>query len=355
MLVPYRGGQYAVAEAGRRVHPLVGVADLLWRNRDRLSTGFRKLWSLLPGWSSRASKPRARKGGRRPLVGASKDFANWQTGAPVSVGNITSSPVWMDLDRAPQHFAGPGIRLFGRQLVCALQATNTTDDGFATMTGGATLVSGHVVRIGPDSLNGRIAIISKTFSRFIFRHVRFVHITRSATSTTGGFAMALIQDPEAIDFAGTTAYADLIQVLPSVAGPGWANFSIEADNHTDELLWTELDAATDAGARQTSQYALLGAFDSVASGTVQVGEVFIEYVLDLYCPSFDYGFTLAFRIRTREECDFLREQQRLWRLRADADRAPSRLESRASSWHDPSGEIPTSQLVSAPDGRFKPR
>lgn len=351
MLVPYRGGQYVVEKAASRVHPLVGVADLLWRNRDRLSTGFRKLWSLLPGWSGSNSSKKSRKNGsqRMALMSSSRDFKNWVTGAPVTVGNITQNPVWMDIERVPTHAAGPGIRIVGRQLVCSLSTTNTTDGAFVAVTGGATISNVNSFRISPDVLNGRVALMSRNFARYLFRHVRVVHITRSATSTVGGFGLAIVADPQVTSF-GIVSYPQIIQCNPSVAGPGWSCFAVEADNATDDLLWTELDSATDASGRQTVQYTVLGAFDTIATATAVFGEVFVEYVLDLYCPSIDYGFTLRVRLRSDEEVLFLEEQLEDYRRR----RLPSSRPASLASWHDPSGELPTPTCVVS-DGRLKPR
>jgi hypothetical protein len=272
-------------------------------------------------------------------MGTSDQFRNWAVGAPVTVGHITQSPVWMDLDKAAPHIMGPGMRVVGRQLLCNCETTNAQNFIFSTVAGGATIITGNFIAISPDTLNGRIALIARNFSRYVFRHVRIVFVTRSATSSVGAFAISMVPDPEADAFV-TISYPAVIQTTPSCAGPVWSTFAIESDCLIDNLLWTEVDAATTAGGRQTMQYGLLGALDINASAATLLGEFFIEYVCDFYVPSVDFGFSLP-RIRSQEELLFLKEQQRRFR---DGDTS-----SRGSWVHEPL------TVTSSSDGRTKPR
>lgn len=294
----------------------LGVAKAMWAHRGRLSAGARWLWSLLPRSTTAPKNKAARRRMAQsvnPQFGVNTTFGRGSS--PVAYNLSSQNPVWQEISTAPKlEGEETGLRLCGRQIVCSITTTATDTQLFATTTGGAT-VGTNTINISPDSLNGRVALIGRNFVKYAFRHARFVYEPRVATSQAGSFIVAFLEDPAVGSFQ-TLAYGTAHSIVPSVKSCFREEIALEYNYQGDELFWSELDESAISGRRQTIQGLFVGFPDVTSIGATQMGDVMIEYCVDLYCFASDYGFAL-FRIRTQEEQEAV--QNLLERMREGSD------------------------------------
>lgn len=280
-----------------------GVAMTLWQHREKLGSAMRKVWSLLPSFGSGpAAPPRGGRGRRRrlrtrTLLGSAESFSAGTGYAPVAVNLTRQNPTWAELAPAPQLEGEEvgGVRLTGRQYLCDLTTDASTPALFGNVpTGGA--VNG--IGMSPDILGGRLALLARNFTKYAFRHLRLVYEPRVATSDVGSFALAIVEDP-AFTIYLTPTYANIQGFVPSVKGPFRAELDLEYNYFGTELFFTEVDTSGSPEIRQTIQCSLVGFPDLSSIGAVKHGDLMLEYVVDLYGLSADYGFTVS--LRSEEE------------------------------------------------------
>lgn len=186
---------------------------------------------------------------------------------------------------------GPAVRFEGRQSFANV-TTTAADNQLFVSSGGATITSINSVLVSPDLLNVNLALIARNYTRYVFRRLRFIFITRVATTQTGGCVLSYTSDGDQTAFV-TNSYASLQSLIPNVIFPFRKTVEVLDVSYTGTRTWfTEADTATAAGIRQSVQGALLGFPDISSIGAVLQGEILVEYVVDLYQPASDYGFTM---------------------------------------------------------------
>lgn len=187
--------------------------------------------------------------------------------------------------------ADGSLTVVGRQLLTNVTTTGVDNQLFSA--NGATVDTINSILIGPDTLNSRVALLSRNFSRYMFTHLRFHYITRVATTQAGGGVLAVIEDGDVLGFA-TANYAAACSSQMSQLFTFREDCVVDVTCNVDrEPLYTEVDQASLAGQRQTVQYTLLGYPDATSIGAVNHGHIWIEYTLELMQPSTDYGFSVA--------------------------------------------------------------
>jgi hypothetical protein len=225
---------------------------------------------------------------------------------PVAVNLTQTNPSWQEVSSAPLiEGEGSGLRLCGRQAFADLVIPAAGDSLLGAMPDGATLDGTNRIRISPDAFNGRVALVSRNFVKFAFRHVRVVYEPRVASTQAGKFIMGVMEDPAIGNYA-TLSYGLLHRVVPSVKAPYRQEVALDYHYFGAELFWTEDDMTTTSAARQTQQ-GVFAAFPDAndVTGPIIAGDLMVEYCLDLYGYAVDYGFTVL--TRTAEECQYLKE------------------------------------------------
>jgi len=213
------------------------------------------------------------------------------TTEPAAIDVVTNNPSMFKVGVAASHkdFGGVGsVRITGRQYLCPL----TTAAGSADIFGSGTVTSNaNSFQLSPDILNGRAALLARTYSRYAFRQARVVYISESSSTVSGSFAMAYNCDSET-GFA-TNSFANIQNTDPCVVTPYRKSACLEM-KYTGDLTWfCEIDTATSAGTRQTKQ-GVTFAYGSASYGSIAtLGQFYIEYVMDLYQPVSDLGFSVT--------------------------------------------------------------
>jgi hypothetical protein len=190
-----------------------------------------------------------------------------------------------------------GIRIHGHQLLANLEAETGTIGCFDEMTGGASVTTKNSIRISPDLLNGRVALLANGFDKYVFRKVKIYFVPRVAATEVGQVSWGLLTDSQ---YSFTVSFASVTQMAKScifqIREPCEINVTDRDSNN--EVFFTKADVTSGAAARQCVQFVLLGARDATDAISTVYGTIMIQYVLDLYEPVADQSITL--RSRTGE-------------------------------------------------------
>lgn len=196
---------------------------------------------------------------------------------------------------------GMGVRVAGRQLVCGL--VTTAGDSQLFSGGTATSAANHV-KLSPDILSGRLALQARTYSRYCFREVTLEFVSRVPTTQAGSFVLGYTEDPAA-DTIATVSFGSACQMSPSVQASfitPHVIFPVLRNYQSQKTWFTEYAGGTTPEERMTTQGIIIGIPDVTSIGAVTHGFLWVDYVIDLYQPTLDMGFTLS---KTKEESDLL--------------------------------------------------
>lgn len=252
--------------------------------------------------SSAAMKNSPVKMKKRKLpMGVTTQGSNFST-TPMGVayGHVISTPTWLHMEGKVSHpELGGGVRVAGRQLLCSV--TTTAGDSKLLLANGATLATDNSILLSPDTLNGRLALQARTYDRYAFRKVKLTYVGRVSTSQSGSFALSYVSDPviPSPSFALVTSMCPCIQA--SFYTPH-AEVIVVDDMANPRTYFTLLDATSSASLRTTVQGTIVGFPDSASIGATTQGFIYIDYLIDLYQPTLDQGFTLRL---TKEEIDMI--------------------------------------------------
>jgi len=220
------------------------------------------------------------------------------TDLPVARGYTSTRSAYFSTKSLPKHREfGTGITVTGCEVALNVVTAAAAADFFTGNV--ATAVTVNILQISPDSFNGRLALVARTYTRFRFRSVKFHFVPALGTANPGLACMAYVDDGNAGGFA-TLNFASISQSDPSIIFSLNAPATLNALNYKgEEAYWTENDSASNAGVRQTTQGELIGFPSSNTLGVLNQGIIWVEYVCELYGPSVDYGFSME--LKDREE------------------------------------------------------
>jgi hypothetical protein len=231
----------------------------------------------------------SKKQGIKKLMSAGKISS---IGNEMSVARSISqkNPTQFNVGSAPSHRDfGNGVRITGRQYLCPLTTAAASPAIFGS---GQATTGANIYKLSPDSLNGRVALMARNYTRFAFRKVRLIYTPDCSNVTAGSVAVGYSNDPETNSFSSpdfSTVQSMTPALLTAYREPAFLDV-----RYTGDLTWfSEIDPATSASQRQTYQGEFI-AFGSGNYGSVaNLGQFWIEYVLDLYGNSLDYGYSVA--------------------------------------------------------------
>ncbi len=198
-------------------------------------------------------------------------------------------PTWMRMEGKVNHpDLGGGVRVAGRQLLASI--TTTAGDSQLFVANGATLLNINKIWLSPDTLNGRLAQQARNYDRFIFRKVALHYKPRVPFTQAGSFAIGYVSD----SVTPTATFANTTSMSPCMQSDVKVPFSmmIVDDMSTSKTFFTLLDSTSDAATRLCVQGTIVGLPDVSSIGAVTMGSLYIDYLIDLYQPTIDQGFSL---------------------------------------------------------------
>ncbi len=209
----------------------------------------------------------------------------------------TMNPTWLKMSGKVSHpELGGGVRVCGRQELVSITTTATDSQLFGAGTSSTNTI--NAIYLSPDTLNGRLALQARTYDRYIFRKVRLWYLPRVPTTQAGSFAIGFVNDSK---FPSPT-FSTISAMSPAMNATFYGEprcIDIVDDMSTQRTYFCLFDGTSDASLRLTVQGAILGAPDASSIGAVTMGRIWIEYMIDLYQPTLDQGFTL--RLSKEEE------------------------------------------------------
>lgn len=233
-------------------------------------------------------KNKSEKGGS--LFGGPAQFTEQR--APVATGTVMRNLTYLEMSKGIKHTEyGPGVRISGCQNLVTVTPNLTTGTALAGQTANAP--GGNTVLMNPGGLNGRFAAIAVNFVRYAFRKIRFVYVTRSPTIQQGNFVMAYSSD-SALNGAtasfNPTNYLQVVEIVPSVVTPYWNSCVLEVEFTGTRTWYVSFDSGVISDEVEDFRQGIQGAFYAAIDGlqgftqTTLCGEIFMEYVCDLYQP-----------------------------------------------------------------------
>jgi hypothetical protein len=240
---------------------------------------------------------------------------------PASYMTTQLDPTWLNVSGKVFHpELGGGVRVVGRQLLTKV-ATGAADLSLFVTNNVATALDVNTIQLSPDALNGRLALQARTYDRYCFRKVVLTYVNRVPTTQAGSFALGYVGDAgvPATTFNAVTQMSPAIQA--SFLTP-LARVEIVNDMTTTRTWYTTLDNTSVASGRLTVQGCIVGAPDVTSIGAITMGYIWVDYMIDLYQPTQDEGFTL-----------------RLTPAEISAVRAKRELESRDRSNRDQNSDL----------------
>ncbi len=240
-------------------------------------------------------------------------------GGPAAAGGFSSLPVarsfssqrgsYFHTRNLPKHAdLGTGIIVEGCEVALNVVTAAATSDFFTS--GVATAFDVQSMQISPDSFNGRLALTAREYTKFRFRKLVVHFVPALGTANPGIGVMSYSPDPALATFA-SRSFAQCSQASPSIVFSLNAPVSLNViDYRGNETYWTELDSTSSASYRQTVQGVLTGFPSTNTLGVLTQGILWVEYVVELWTPSMDYGFTLSAAEQRMAKAFVLRQRER---------------------------------------------
>jgi hypothetical protein len=205
----------------------------------------------------------------------------------VSVRNPTNFNIKSGISKNHSEY-GPGIRVEGRQQLCLVSTTASNSNLFAS---GVATVGANNISLSPYYLNDRIAQFSAMYQRYVFRRLRFSYITRVGTTQVGSMVLSYNSDSGALTASTDVVptYSTCQDIQPCVVFPFRKERECLDMVYNGERTWMvayDVNAdATPESLRQCIQGLLQGFPDVTSIGVINMGEIFIDYEIDLYGPT----------------------------------------------------------------------
>jgi len=235
---------------------------------------------------------------------------------PVAQSCSINNPVYQRITKNLSHDDfGTGVRVEGRQLFTDI-TTSAGDNQLFAGTGTASVTANYIY-LSPDVLSGRLALQARNYSRYAFRRVMLHYVPRVATSDVGQFVIAY-NPTSSSALTPSLSFSALTSNGSCMVSAFRKETKMEV-RYTGDLTWTtEYDNTSTAGVNTSCQGAILGYPDASSIGALQHGWIWIEYVVDLYGSSQDFGFTLS--LKDEEEQSIARAAVERFRKAKQAER-----------------------------------
>jgi hypothetical protein len=237
--------------------------------------------------------------GKGGLFGRESKTEHVQTGVKVKQVPASNASIFTPYyNRKPSK---NGLTVCGLQLVCNIGWDATASAG-VFMFGGSGGTRATNFQINPDVFGGQMAYDARNYQYFKFKKIKLILIMPSTSISTPDsntkICLAHFQDPRIGSFQ-TLSYSSLqngndafnFQVVQPFGPLTWKLKQLGAT----QVKWlnTEQDATSSASDRMCCQGAIYGFYSSTVNATAgTIGDLLIEYELELKERSPDYGFTM---------------------------------------------------------------
>jgi hypothetical protein len=237
-----------------------------------------------------------RQGPKGPSSGSFHSSTR-STTAPATAGFVIRSPTQIKFGAAPYN-TGAGCDGLRVHFSCPYSQVIGQTSSNAVMTGisntSVTPVFGQFVTptiaqgTNIPGLTSPLVNIPEAFARFRFRRLVFRYVTSLNTGYSGQLGMTYQQDGAAPSPVTVSA---ILEQPRSVAFPVWSIAPVELiacedknmnDQDAESYFSFSNNVSTEANARLTCQGTITMASDTVYTGPLKLGTLYVEGILDLY-------------------------------------------------------------------------
>lgn len=199
---------------------------------------------------------------------------------------------------------GPGLRLEGRQALCAVKTTALTHDMF-DYTGFPAGGDVNSIRLTPDVLNSRLAHFGEMFCRWRPNHWHIMYVPACPTSQVGQFALGVLDDAAISTFNSNLDFCTIMETRVSTMTPFWKSTSLKWEHYDEDWLYVE--GTSTAGIRMSADSILFGYPSAVGAATTTMGTLWLCYSADFASPSPSYALNVMEQLRSEYGRDVLNE------------------------------------------------
>lgn len=238
--------------------------------------------------------------------------------APVAAGSAGPIHANAIIHRSESTQYGPGIHVTGHQYVSIVSTPaagalgppqsvfEPTLDAADVFLAGTTsplplgnINRGALIRLSPDFMNGRMALLCQMFTRWRCRGMTLRYAPSCPTSTIGQLVFGHSSDP-CLDFENTTSnsFASITQLGDSRLTQVWAAAELHIPCMTDWLFVERSTGADSDSYRMICCGAAFAASDlSAVSSSVRYGSMWLEYSVEFAGPAPSYGLATAYQLK----------------------------------------------------------
>jgi hypothetical protein len=229
------------------------------------------------------NRPRPRRKGNIPK----RKNAIRTNPSPLAVGMSLSGQPFSFGQAKPVKGEGSGLRLSGRELLCAanFEVGSTGALGFPVTL--APYKEREKWLINPANFYAfsRITKMSKLFDKFSFRKLRITFVTSVATTHSGQIALGHCRDPADAD----RTFSTVLECSPSAIGPLYQPIVLDIPLDGDQdLKYVTLSAPGEEDMSPKLRFTCQGAvtaFTNITSeANLSLGIWVVDYICDFYSP-----------------------------------------------------------------------
>jgi hypothetical protein len=187
-----------------------------------------------------------------------------------------------------------GLIVCGTQNIGTIASLASPSSAAAFVIGGARTV---LFYLNPDDIGGPMALDARKYNFFNFKKVKFIFPMNASSTDTQNMVIAYQPDP-AISTFQTLTYDTLQQSTDLFVGSrkqlnGPIVMALTMLNKSQFKKYnTEVDTTDSMSIRACRQGAVYGLFDATDNTGLKYGDIVMEYELELYDRSPDYGFNV---------------------------------------------------------------
>jgi hypothetical protein len=187
---------------------------------------------------------------------------------------------------------GPGLIVSGKQFAVPVENASTATTFFGSnglWTDPDT--SGRRRFLNPELMGGRISALASLYARFRFTRLTIVYVPSVSTQTPNSWVAGFSEDPE-LDYANT--YAEVSQYENAGGSGAWVPMVIDFNLPKEKLWFTDIDTGilpTAEELRLSAQGVVLASYNAVSGSTVDTGQLWVVYELQLFGRVADQAFT----------------------------------------------------------------
>lgn len=207
-------------------------------------------------------------------------------GAPVNFGaTVGSNTLRFNVSKplpSAEFSPDEGIRVHGSGLLAYPLITNAAENGlFNTAYHNAFFLQ-------PGSIDPRLSQITRCFQQYAFRGVRFRYVPSVGTTTNGSCALALVRNADLFASVALTAPTVLTNTVSTVMQ--FENSMMFQQGTPSEMVYRHVGVETwqcnttssSSDRSEVSQGFILGAYDHNETTATTLGQIWCEWIIDIY-------------------------------------------------------------------------